>query len=376
MAEITAALVKDLREKTGVGMMDCKKALAENNGDLEASIDWLRAKGLSKAAKKADRAAAEGIVSIALDGKQAAVVELNSETDFVARNADFQKAASAFAKLALTANDHQALLDAPHAGAKVSDAVTQLIATIGENITLRRSAKLGVENGVVAAYVHAKVDGSDNLGRIAVLVALESTGDKAALESLGKKIAMHIASANPLALTEGEIPADRVEREKAVIGEQIKEDPKAVGKPQQVLYAMHRVIEAEELETAGSSKDMDLDQAIDAGLGQFGADGAPIQLTLRCHTDWLVRQLHETPLSAKQTITVDEDGGTLVTARVIKSWQLMWWLLARLESAEVVRPASYRSELRELLQGGLDRYSARQEKHLRRLAGERKCDAV
>jgi len=238
MAEITAALVKDLREKTGVGMMDCKKALAENNGDLEASIDWLRAKGLSKAAKKADRAAAEGIVAMAVSGNEGAVVELNSETDFVARNADFQKAAGEFAKLALKASDHQALLDAPYAGAKVTDAVTGLVATIGENITLRRSAKLNVANGAIANYVHAKVDGSDNLGRIAVLVALESTGDKAALESFGKKVAMHIASANPLALTESEIPADRVEREKSVLLDQIKEDPKAQGKPQQVLDKM------------------------------------------------------------------------------------------------------------------------------------------
>lgn len=238
MAEITAALVKDLREKTGVGMMDCKKALAENNGDLEASIDWLRAKGLSKAAKKADRAAAEGIVAIALAANEGTVVELNSETDFVARNADFQKAAGAFAKLALVSKDHDALLNATHEGQKVSDAVTNLIATIGENITLRRSAKLNVQNGVVAAYVHSKVDGADHLGRIAVLVALESTGDKAKLESLGKKVAMHIASANPLALNEADIPADRVEREKSVLLDQIKEDPKAVGKPQQVLDKM------------------------------------------------------------------------------------------------------------------------------------------
>jgi elongation factor Ts len=238
MAEITAALVKDLREKTGVGMMDCKKALEENKGDLEASIDWLRAKGISKAAKKADRAAAEGIVAIALAANQGTVVELNSETDFVARNADFQNAAGAFAKLALVSKDHDALLNATHEGQKVSEAVTNLIATIGENITLRRSAKLNVENGVVAAYVHSKVDGADHLGRIAVLVALESTGDKSKLEALGKKVAMHIASANPLALNEADIPAERVEREKSVLLDQIKEDPKAVGKPQQVLDKM------------------------------------------------------------------------------------------------------------------------------------------
>jgi elongation factor Ts len=238
MAEITAALVKDLREKTGVGMMDCKKALAETDGDLEAAVDWLRAKGLSKAAKKADRAAAEGVVAIALGVDHGAVIELNSETDFVARNTDFQKAADVFAKLALKSGDHGSLLEAAHEGQKVSDAVTQLVATIGENITLRRSAKLAVKNGVVAAYVHSKVDGYDTIGRIAVLVALESTGDKGVLESFGKKVAMHVASANPLALTDAEIPADRVEREKAVLSEQIKEDPKAQGKPQQVLDKM------------------------------------------------------------------------------------------------------------------------------------------
>jgi elongation factor Ts len=238
MAEVSAAQVKDLREKTGAGMMDCKKALGESGGDVEAAVDWLRAKGLSKAAKKADRAAAEGIVAIALAANHGAVIELNSETDFVARNADFQKAAGGFAKLALKAGDHAALLDSVHEGQKVSEAVTNLIAKIGENITLRRSARISVENGVVAAYVHSKVDGSDHLGRIAVLVALESTGDKAALESFGKKFAMHVASANPLALTEGDIPADRVEREKAVLLEQLKEDPKAQGKPQQVLDKM------------------------------------------------------------------------------------------------------------------------------------------
>lgn len=238
MAAITAALVRDLREKTGVGMMDCKKALEETGGDLEAAIDWLRAKGLSKAAKKADRAAAEGIVAIALGVDHGAVIELNSETDFVARNADFQKAAGAFAKLALKHADHPSLLDAAHEGQKVSDAITQLIATIGENITLRRSAKLQIEDGAIAAYVHSKVDGADHLGRIAVLVALESTGDKAALESFGKKVAMHVASANPLALTEADIPAERVQREKAVLAEQIKEDPKAQGKPPQVIEKM------------------------------------------------------------------------------------------------------------------------------------------
>jgi elongation factor Ts len=282
MAEITAALVKDLREKTGVGMMDCKKALAENDGDLEASIDWLRAKGLSKAAKKADRAAAEGIVAIALAGKEGAVVELNSETDFVARNGDFQKAAAGFAKLALTAKDNAALLEAPYEGGKVTDAVTGLVAKIGENITLRRSAKLDVENGVIAAYVHSKVDGSDDLGRIAVLVALESTGDKAALESIGKKVAMHVASASPLALVEADIPTDRVEREKQVIGEQIKEDPKAQGKPQQVLDKMLEGRMRKFYEESVLTKQafvLNPDQTVEAAVKDAEkAVGAPIKL--------------------------------------------------------------------------------------------------
>ncbi|GAM99400.1 translation elongation factor Ts [alpha proteobacterium U9-1i] len=236
MAEITAALVKDLREKTGVGMMDCKKALAENNGDLEAAVDWLRAKGLSKAAKKADRAAAEGVVAVATAPGKAAVIELNSETDFVARNADFQKAADQFSKLALAATDHDALLKTAHGGATVQDAVTNLIATIGENINLRRSAVLSGD--AIAVYVHNKLEGYENVGRLAVLVALDTTGDKAAAEAFGKKVAMHIASAAPLALSESEIPADRVEREKAVLAEQVKEDPKAQGKPQQVIDKM------------------------------------------------------------------------------------------------------------------------------------------
>lgn len=283
MAEITAALVKDLREKTGVGMMDCKKALEETKGDLEAAVDWLRAKGLSKAAKKADRAAAEGIVAIALGVDHGAVIELNSETDFVARNADFQKAASDFAKIALGVHGHDALLNATHQGAKVSDAVTQLIATIGENITLRRSARLAVENGVVAAYVHSKVDGADHLGRIAVLVALESTGDKATLESFGKKIAMHIASAAPLALTEADVPADRIEREKTVLLEQLKEDPKAQGKPQQVLDKMLEGRMRKFFEESVLTKQafiLNPDQTVEAALAEAAkAAAAPVKIS-------------------------------------------------------------------------------------------------
>ncbi|MET0183329.1 MAG: translation elongation factor Ts [Caulobacterales bacterium] len=238
MADVSAALVKDLREKTGAGMMDCKKALTETSGDIEAAIDWLRAKGLSKAAKKADRAAAEGVVASALDGKKGAVIELNSETDFVARNEQFQVAASGIAKLALDAKDHDALLAAksPDGDGSVSDLITRLIATIGENITLRRSAVLTVNDGVVVSYIHNAV--KDGMGRIGVLVAVESTGSKAALEDIGKKVAMHIAATSPLALSEGEIPADRVEREKAILIEQVRQDPKAEGKPDSVIEKM------------------------------------------------------------------------------------------------------------------------------------------
>lgn len=235
MADVSAALVKELREKTGVGMMDCKKALAENAGDIEASIDWLRAKGLSKAAKKADRAAAEGLVAVAVAGVRGAVIEFNSETDFVARNETFQKAAAAFAQKALDAKgDHEALLAATlPEGGTVQESTTQLIATIGENMTLRRSAYLEVGAGVVTPYVHGQV--ADGLGRIGVLVALESAGQTAALEDIAKKIAMHVAATNPLAVSDTEVPAEAIARERAVYEEQVKEDPKMAGKPENVL---------------------------------------------------------------------------------------------------------------------------------------------
>ncbi len=282
MAEITAALVKDLREKTGVGMMDCKKALAETKGDLEAAVDWLRAKGLSKAAKKAGRAAAEGVVAVALAPGKGAVIELNSETDFVARNVDFQKAANEFAQLALGVANHEALLAARYGGGKVSDAVTNLVATIGENITLRRSALLCVGSGVVAAYVHNKVDGSDAVGRLGVMVALESTGARPALEAFGKKVAMHIASAAPLAVTEKEIAVERVEREKSVLAEQIKEDPKAQGKPQQVLDKMLEGRLRKFFEESVLLKQafvLNPDQTVEAALAEAAKEaGAPVAI--------------------------------------------------------------------------------------------------
>jgi elongation factor Ts len=236
MAEISAALVKDLREKTGAGMMDCKKALAENGGDLEAAIDWLRAKGIAKAGKKADRAAAEGLVALALDGTRGVAIELNSETDFVARNETFQKAAAAIADIGLQhGGDLDAILKAPapSGDGAVADMVTNLIATIGENITLRRAAAVSVSSGCVASYLHNAV--SPGLGRIGVLVALESEGEGEALEAFGKKLAQHVAAAAPIALSEADIPAERIERERAVALEQVKEDPKLEGKPQNVI---------------------------------------------------------------------------------------------------------------------------------------------
>ena len=197
--DITAGMVKQLRDATDVGMMDCKKALVENNGDMEAAIDWLRTRGLSKAAKKADRIAAEGLVGIAADGKKAAVVEVNSETDFVARNEQFQTIVDNIAKLALDADGDAAKLGEmpfPGAGHSVSAELNEAIAKIGENMNLRRTEVVSVTDGVVESYVHNAVKAG--LGKIGILVALESTGDKAALATLGKQLAMHIAATNPL----------------------------------------------------------------------------------------------------------------------------------------------------------------------------------
>jgi elongation factor Ts len=217
MAEITAALVKELREKTGVGMMDCKKALAENNGDLQASIDWLRAKGLSKAAKKADRVAAEGLVAVAAraagTGETAAAIEFNAETDFVARNDLFQNAAKAFAEVALGNDGPEAVNAATLPNGKtVQEEVTNLIATIGENMQLRRAQRLSVSQGVVASYVHNAV--APSLGRIGVLVALEGEGDQAQLRDLGRKIAMHVAATAPLSLNTDDLDPSAIEKAK------------------------------------------------------------------------------------------------------------------------------------------------------------------
>ena len=225
MAEITAALVKDLREKSGAGMMDCKNALKETDGDIEAAIDWLRAKGLSKAAKKSGRVAAEGLVAVSVNGNRGVVVEVNSETDFVARNEEFQSLAKSIANVALEKGaDVEALLGSHYPGGMtVKDAISNAIATIGENMTLRRAAELHVGHGVVSHYVHNAI--SDGLGKIGVIVALESTGSTQALQALGRQVSMHVAASSPLALDSSSVDPSIVEREKAVLAEKNASKP-------------------------------------------------------------------------------------------------------------------------------------------------------
>jgi elongation factor Ts len=231
---VTAALVKELREKSGAGMMDCKKALGETNGDMDAAIDWLRTKGLATAAKKSGRVASEGLVAIAVEGTSGAVVELNAETDFVARNTEFQDFARSLSGLALAAGDLDALRAAtyPDTGRTVEEELTQKIATIGENMTLRRMERLSVSNGAVVSYMHNAT--ADGLGRIGVLVALESTADEAALQGLGKQLAMHIAATSPVSLSVEDLDKDAVQRERDVLIEQAK----ASGKPQEIAEKM------------------------------------------------------------------------------------------------------------------------------------------
>ena len=235
MAEITASLVKELREKTGAGMMDCKKALNETQGDLEGAVDWLRKKGLAAAAKKSGRVAAEGLVAVATAGTKGAVVEVNAETDFVARNDKFQAFAAKAAELALTtAGDVETLKAATYPGTSHSaqDELTSLIATVGENMNLRRAVTLSVPAGVVVSYVHSAI--APGLGKIGVLVALESTGDTAKLADLGKQIAMHIAAARPDALDIADVDSSSLERERNVLAEQAR----ASGKPENIIEKM------------------------------------------------------------------------------------------------------------------------------------------
>jgi len=234
MAEITAALVKELREKTGAGMMDCKKALAETQGDLEGAFDWLRKKGLAAAAKKAGRVAAEGLVGLAVEGTRGALVEVNAETDFVARNEQFQGFVRQVAQQALDASDIEGLAAAPYGkdGKSVAETLTQLIATIGENMTLRRMAKLSVGRGVVVGYVHNSQ--APGLGKIGVLVGLKSTADKGRLSALAKQLAMHVAAASPLAISVEHLSPEVVARERNVQAEIARQS----GRPENVIEKM------------------------------------------------------------------------------------------------------------------------------------------
>ncbi|MFW2392137.1 MAG: translation elongation factor Ts [Alphaproteobacteria bacterium] len=235
MATITAALVKELRDKTGAGMMDCKAALNENDGDMEAAIDWLRAKGLAKAAKKAGRVAAEGLIGLAGDDKEAAVVEVNSETDFVARNPSFQELVQTIAAAGPKAKGDLAALGAASYGktkTNVAETLKEMVGSIGENMTLRRTAYLSAKDGVVANYMHNQA--APGLGKIGVIVALESTGDADALKAIGKQVAMHIAAASPQAVDTDSLDPEVVERERAVLTEQAKES----GKPPEVVDKM------------------------------------------------------------------------------------------------------------------------------------------
>ncbi len=285
MAQITASLVKELREKTGAGMMDAKKALVEVDGDMDAAVDWLRKKGLAKAAKKADRVAAEGLVAVTAaergTGMAAAAVEVNSETDFVARNELFQKAVAEIAELAIDAPETEALLAATMAnGATVSDSVTNLIATIGENMSLRRAAALAVDPGVVAAYVHNA--SAENMGKIGVLVALKSEGDKAVLAEFGRKVAMHVAAASPsaaVAVTEADVDPALVDQERAVFADQARQS----GKPDNIIEKM---VEGrlrkfyEEVVLLKQAFVFDPDKSVGEAIKDAeGEAGAPIELT-------------------------------------------------------------------------------------------------
>jgi len=233
MAQITAALVKQLRDMTSAGMMDCKKALNETDGDIEAAVDWLRTKGIAKADKKAGRIAAEGLVAVATEPKNGALVEVNSETDFVARNENFQAAVAEVATLALSVNSDEDLANAKtSSGETVTGFLTTLVGKIGENMNFRRMARLSVSNGVVAGYIHNAV--VSNMGKIGVLVALESSGDEAKLTDLAKKIAMHVAATSPLALTVDDLDPAVVAKERDALSSEARES----GKPEAIIEKM------------------------------------------------------------------------------------------------------------------------------------------
>ncbi len=235
MTQITASLIKQLREESSAGMMDCKKALTECSGDFEEAKDWLRKKGIAGAAKKASRVASEGLVAIATSGNKAAIVEVNSETDFVSKNEQFQKLVTGISCAALSAEGNVTKLNeakCPESGKTVSEIITDNITTIGENLTLRRTAILEVSNGVVATYIHNAL--APNMGKIGVIIALESEGDKEKLQSFGKQLAMHIAAAKPTALTRDEVDSSNIERERKIFADQAKQS----GKPDNIIEKM------------------------------------------------------------------------------------------------------------------------------------------
>tara|TARA_R110002126_G_scaffold25553_13_gene87311 strand:- start:4416 stop:5339 length:924 start_codon:yes stop_codon:yes gene_type:complete len=279
MADITAALVKELRETSGAGMMDCKKALTETDGNMEEAVDWLRKKGLAAAAKKSGRVAAEGLVAVAADGINGAVIELNSETDFVARNPDFQSFAASIAQASLAQDgDFDKTGTTPLNGGKsVTDSVTEMVGTIGENLAFRRSAGIAVGDGVVASYVHGAV--APNLGKIGVLVGLESTGDKAKLAEFGKQLAMHIAAANPQWVSQGEVDTEAVDRERDVLAEQAR----ASGKPEEIVQKMvdGRLRKYyEEVCLLDQTFVIDGESKVSKAVEAAGADaGAPVKVT-------------------------------------------------------------------------------------------------
>ncbi|MEM5495176.1 translation elongation factor Ts [Hoeflea sp. AS16] len=277
---ITAAMVKELRDKTGAGMMDCKKALGETDGNMDAAIDWLRAKGIAKADKKSGRTAAEGLIAVASEGNSAVVVEVNSETDFVARNDGFQDLARSIASVAMSTDGSVEAVSAatvPSTGKSVTETVKDAIAHIGENMNLRRSAKLSVDNGVVATYVHNAV--ADGLGKLGVIVAVKSTGDKEALAAIGRQVAMHIAATNPLALTSDDVDATIADRERNVFIEQARES----GKPDNIIEKM---VEGrmrkfyEEVALLSQAFVMNPDQTVGEAVKAAAADaGAPVEIS-------------------------------------------------------------------------------------------------
>ena len=286
MAQISAALVKELRDKTGAGMMDCKKALSETGGDVEEAVDWLRKKGVASAAKKAGRVAAEGLVGTFVEGNRGALVEINCETDFVARNEEFQGFVASCAKLALEAGgDLEALAGAayPDGSGSVQEKLTNMIATIGENMNLRRTAVVSVEQGAVSAYVHNNV--APGLGKIGVLVGLESGADAERLQAVGRNLAMHIAFAAPQAVDVSSVSAATLERERNVLVEQAR----ASGRPEDIIEKMvegrlrkfyEEIVLLEQPYSGPPSQDIEAEAKLSKALDKLGKDlGSEVKIS-------------------------------------------------------------------------------------------------